>query len=229
MDGRYDLSLQGMAADLIRRQVAVIFAAPGIAALAAKAATTIVPVIFSGAIDPVDTGLVMSLNRPGGNLTGATNLSVELAPKRVELLHEMVPTANVIALLINPTSATAQTTSRNFQAAAQSFGLELRVLQASAEHELDVAFTALVQLRANGLVIARELGGEVSPTKRDLEKEAQCSHRTVHRRWLNTALGLMNLIAAQVRRSSLVVVSGDGPEIWQRSRRTEYNRAASSR
>jgi putative tryptophan/tyrosine transport system substrate-binding protein len=145
--------LAALAADLVRRQVTVI-AANGFAARVAKAATTTIPIVFTAGFDPVGAGLVASMNRPGGNVTGVSFLDVELGPKRLELLHELVPKANVIAALVNPTDPTrAETTSRNLQAAARSFGLELDVLHASAEHDFDAVSTNLIQLRAGGLVI----------------------------------------------------------------------------
>jgi len=150
--------LPALAADLVRRQVSVI-AAPGSidAALAAKAATATIPIVFLVAVDPVEVGLVASLSRPGGNATGVTTLGVEVGPKRLELLHEMVPTANIIAVLINPTSPTlAETQSRDLQAAARILGLQLHVLHASAERDFDTAFATLVQLRAGGLVIGAD-------------------------------------------------------------------------
>jgi ABC-type uncharacterized transport system substrate-binding protein len=147
--------LPALAADLVRRQVAVV-ATPGsgAATLAAKAATTTIPVIFTVAVDPVAAGLVASLNRPSGNLTGLVTLSGEVGPKRLELLHEVVPKATVIALLVNPTNPTvAETTSRDMQAAARKLGLELHVLHASTERDFDTAFAALAQLRSGALVI----------------------------------------------------------------------------
>ena len=123
-------------------------------AVAAKAATATIPIVFGVAVNPVEVGLVASLNRPGGNLTGVTNLNVEVGPKRLELLHELVPTATSVALLVNPTSpAIAEPFSRALQAAARTLGLELHVLRASTEPDFDTVFANLGQLRAGGLVI----------------------------------------------------------------------------
>jgi putative tryptophan/tyrosine transport system substrate-binding protein len=149
--------LPGLAADLVRRQVTVIAATTTPAALAAKAATTTVPIVFEMASDPIRLGLVASLNRPGGNVTGVTQLNVEVAPKRLELLHELVPTARVIALLINPTNvAVAEPVTRTSQAAAHALGLDVHVLNASTEGDFDGIFTSLIQLRAGGLVIGSD-------------------------------------------------------------------------
>jgi putative ABC transport system substrate-binding protein len=146
--------LPALAADLVRRQVTVIAAVPTNAAFAAKAATSTIPIAFYAVVDPVATGLVASLNRPGGNLTGVTTLGVELGPKRLELLHEVVPSATVVALLLNPTNpVVAENLSRDLHAAARSFGLQLHVLHASTEREIDTAFASLPQLRAGGLVV----------------------------------------------------------------------------
>jgi putative ABC transport system substrate-binding protein len=150
-DGQYD-RLPAMAAELVRRQPAVIVAnTPG--NLAVKAATTRIPIVFTTGSDPVQIGLVASLSRPGGNVTGVANLNTELGPKQLEMLHEAVPTATIIALLVNPTYPNAETQSRDAQAAARTLGLQLRVLDASTEHEIEVAFASLAQLRAGGLVI----------------------------------------------------------------------------
>ena len=126
-------------------------------ALAAKAATTTIPIVFYTGADPVAVGLVASLNRPGGNVTGLTSLNVEVGPKRLELLHELVPTATIIALLVNPTNPTiAEIESRDAQTAARTFGLQLHVLHASTERDFDTVFATLGQLRAGGLVIGSD-------------------------------------------------------------------------
>jgi putative tryptophan/tyrosine transport system substrate-binding protein len=155
-DGRYD-RLPALAADLVRRQVTVI-AAPGstAGALAAKAATTTIPIVFVVGANPVEMGLVASLNRPGGNLTGVTALNVEVGPKRLEFLHELVPTATIVAVLVNPTNPNAETESRELQAAARILGLQLNILYASTERDFDSAFASVIQLRAGGLVIGAD-------------------------------------------------------------------------
>jgi putative ABC transport system substrate-binding protein len=150
-DGQND-RLPALAADLVRRQVTVI-AATGPAALPAKAATTIIPIVFEGGFDPVGMGLVASLNRPGGNVTGVTSLGVEVGPKRLELLHELIPTASNIALLVNPIGPNAESDSKTMSAAARTLGLQLQVLNASTERELDIVFATLVERRAGALVI----------------------------------------------------------------------------
>jgi putative ABC transport system substrate-binding protein len=143
-----------LAAELAHRQVAVIAASGTAAALAAKAATSTIPIVFGVAVDPVKVGLVASLNRPGGNLTGIASLNVEVGPKRLELLHEVVPSATSMALLVNPTNPSmAEPFSRALQAAAGVLGLQLHVLHASSEREIEAAFETLVKLRAGGLVI----------------------------------------------------------------------------
>jgi putative ABC transport system substrate-binding protein len=143
-----------MAADLVRRQVAVIAATSTPAALAAKAATTTIPIVFETGDDPIRLGLVASLSRPGGNATGVTQANVEIAPKRLQLLHELVPAARVIVLLINPTDpALAETATKEVQAAAHTLGLEIHVLNASTERDFDGVFAKLIELRAGGLII----------------------------------------------------------------------------
>ena len=124
------------------------------AALAAQAATTTIPIVFETGSNPIQLGLVASLNRPGGNVTGVTSLIVEVAPKRLELLHELLPTASVMALLVNPADrALAQAQSREVQSAARKLGLELHVLNASSERDFDAVFANLTRLRAAALVI----------------------------------------------------------------------------
>jgi putative ABC transport system substrate-binding protein len=150
--------LPSLAAELVGRQVSVI-AAPGSvpAALAAKAATTTIPIVFEIASDPVELGLVASLARPGGNITGVTSLNAQVGPKRLELLHELVPTATIVGLLVNPTNPNeAEPTTKNLQAAARSLGLEMHVLHASAEGDFDAAFATLIQLRAGALAIGTD-------------------------------------------------------------------------
>jgi putative ABC transport system substrate-binding protein len=152
-DGQYD-RLPSMAADLARRHVNVIAATGAIAsALAAKAATTTIPIVFTIGNDPVEIGLIASLSRPGGNLTGVTSLALELAPKRLELLHELAPTASSMAVLVNPTNPNVEILSRDLQAAARILGVSIQLLHASTDHDFDKVFATLVQQRAVGLVI----------------------------------------------------------------------------
>ncbi len=152
-EGRYD-RLPAMATDLVHRQVTVIAATSTAAALAAKAATTTIPIVFEMGSDPVRLGLINSLNRPDGNITGVTQLNWEVIPKRLELLHELLPTARVMALLVNPTdSVYAEMQSRAVLAAAHTLGLELHVLNASTEDDFDSVFANVGHLRAGGLVI----------------------------------------------------------------------------
>jgi putative tryptophan/tyrosine transport system substrate-binding protein len=149
--------LPAFVADLIRRKVNVIAATSTPAAIVAKAATTTIPVVFTTADDPVRLGLVASLNRPGGNVTGATQATVEVAPKQLQLLHELVPTASVMALLVNPAHPTlADSNTKVLQAAARTLGLTLHVLNANIEGEFDRVFAKLIQLRAGGLVIGSD-------------------------------------------------------------------------
>jgi putative ABC transport system substrate-binding protein len=143
-----------MAADLVHRQVAVIAATSTPAALAAKAATTTIPIVFETGGDPVQLGLVASLSRPGGNVTGITQLNWEILPKRLELLHELLPAVGVMALLVNPADpANAEIQSRDVLAAARKLGLKLHVVNASTERDFDSVFVQLVDLRAGALAI----------------------------------------------------------------------------
>ena len=155
-EGRYD-QLPALAAGLVRRQVSLIALTGQPAALAAKAATATIPIVFQIADDPVQLGLVASLGRPGGNITGVTSLNVEVLPKQLELLHELVPNATAIALLVNPaSSARAESNARQAQVAARRLGLKLHVLHASSEPEFDAAFANAVQLRIEALVIGTD-------------------------------------------------------------------------
>jgi putative ABC transport system substrate-binding protein len=143
--------LSALTADLVSRQVAVIFVPSTPAAVVAKRATATIPIIFEIGGDPIRLGLVNRLDRPGGNVTGVSQLNNEVAPKRLELLHEIVPKATVMGYLVNPADPNVETT--DVQAAAQKFGIELHVLKASAERDFDEVFAKLAQLRAGGLVI----------------------------------------------------------------------------
>jgi putative ABC transport system substrate-binding protein len=147
--------LPALAVDLVQRRVNVIVAASGTpGALAAKAATATIPIVFAVASDPIKLGFVESLNRPGGNLTGVTNLNLEIGPKRLEVLHALLPTATDFAVLIDPTGpALAEPFVREVQAAARSFGLRVHVLNASTERDFDSVFARLVQLKAAALII----------------------------------------------------------------------------
>ena len=151
--------LPALAADLVRSHVSVIAATTTAAALAAKAATSTIPVVFETGSDPIKLGLVASLSRPGGNITGAASMSVEvIAAKGLELLHELLPAARVIALLVNPTNPTvAEPQEREVLAAARALGLEVRVLQAAnSERDFDGVFAKLIELHAAGLVISAD-------------------------------------------------------------------------
>jgi putative ABC transport system substrate-binding protein len=146
--------LPALAADLVARRVNVIAAVGGSpAALAAKQATTSTPVVFQVGVDPVQLGIVASLNRPGGNITGIANLSIELGPKRLELMHELVPTARTIAVLINPLNPSVETMSRDIAAAARALDLQIHLLHARSEGEVETAFADVSRLGAQALVI----------------------------------------------------------------------------
>jgi len=155
-EGSYD-RLPALAADLVGRKVDLIAASGGNAsARAAKSATSTIPIVFTSGDDPVATGLVASLARPGGNLTGVSFLVAELNPKRLELLSELVPQTRVIALLVNPTNPNTERIIRHAQEAARTKGVQLPILKASSESEIDAAFAALVQLQAGALVVASD-------------------------------------------------------------------------
>jgi putative tryptophan/tyrosine transport system substrate-binding protein len=154
-EGQYD-RVPAIAAELVRRQVAVIVTNSVSGVMAVKAATTTIPIVFTTATDPVEIGLVASLSRPGGNITGVTQLNVEVAPKRLEFAHELVPAATVIAVLVNPTAYSTERELRDLQASARILGVRLHILQASTERDFDTVFATLVQLRAGALVILND-------------------------------------------------------------------------
>ena len=153
-EDQYD-RLPALAADLVRRQVTVIATLGGnTASVAAKAATTTIPVVFHGSVDPVEAGLVASLNRPGGNVTGVVTLNMDTGQKR--LMHELLPAATTIGLLLNPANAVAEAQSKDLQAAARTLGLQLRIANASTERDFDAAFASLSQGQVPGLVIGTD-------------------------------------------------------------------------
>jgi putative tryptophan/tyrosine transport system substrate-binding protein len=154
-EGHYD-RLPAMATDLIQHGVAVLAATSTPAVLVAKASTKTIPIVFTTGSDPVELGLVASWSQPGGNLTGASELSREVAPKRLELAHQLVPTATVVGLLINPQNPVTETVTRDLQAAASALGLQFKVLNASTEAEIDQAFTTFGQTPAGVLVIGTD-------------------------------------------------------------------------
>jgi ABC-type uncharacterized transport system substrate-binding protein len=158
-ENQYD-RLPALAAELVRRRVSVITTGSAtLAALAAKAATTTIPIVFLMGADPVELGFVTSLNRPGGNLTGVTTLNVEISPKRLEVLRELLPTTTIMGVLVNPMNnpATVETELRQAKAATHTLGLQMiHVLQATTERDLDSAFSTLIQRRAGGLVISAD-------------------------------------------------------------------------
>ena len=154
-EGSYD-RLPALAADLVGRKVDLILAGGDPSALAAKSATSTIPIVFIGGGDPVRDGLVASLARPGGNLTGVSFLNVELMPKRLELLSELAPQAGVIALLVNPNTPNTEQIIKDVQEAARAKGVQLPILKADTESEIDAAFATLVQLQAGALVVGAD-------------------------------------------------------------------------
>jgi putative ABC transport system substrate-binding protein len=155
-DGHYD-RLPSMATDLVNRNVAVIVAISNVpAALAAKAATTTIPIVFTIGADPVDFGVVQSLNRPGGNITGVSILSLAVETKKLGLLHELVPKAAMIGILVNPTNPNAKPKVRDMNVAANALGQKILVVEASTEPGIDTAFTILVQKRISALVVTSD-------------------------------------------------------------------------
>jgi putative ABC transport system substrate-binding protein len=150
--------LAGLAADLVQRQVSVIVTPGEAAVLAAKAATTTIPIVFRIGADPVAMGIVASLNRPGGNITGMTGVNIEIGAKRVQVLHELVPNAKIIALLVNPANpSVAEASAEELQVAVRTLGLKLHVVHASAESEFDAAFAELTARGAKALIIGNDL------------------------------------------------------------------------
>jgi putative ABC transport system substrate-binding protein len=161
-DGRND-QLSELAADLVRRSVKLIFAAPTASVLAARAATTTIPIVFTGGFDPVNLGLVASVNRPGGNLTGVSNLTVELSQKQLELLRELIPSAAVIGVLINSANPNAETLKSSAQAAAQALGQQIIFQNVAAEADLPGAFAAIVERKAKAVLVLNGLNNYQAP------------------------------------------------------------------
>jgi putative ABC transport system substrate-binding protein len=154
-DGQYD-RLPELVADLIRRNVAVIMAGGPPAAQAAKSATSTIPIVFTSGDDPVQVGLVTSINRPGGNITGVHIFFSGLESKKLGLLRELVPQAGVIAALVNPSFASAGRQTTELQAAARTLGKQIQIINASNEHELDTAFASMAQLRVDAMLVAAD-------------------------------------------------------------------------
>jgi putative ABC transport system substrate-binding protein len=146
--------LPGLATDLVRREVSVMFAGGGSdTCLAAKAATSKIPIVFANGIDPVESGLVASLSRPGGNVTGITFLNNTLGPKEIEALHELVPKVGIVAVLLNPKLSTAASQLKDMQAASKALGLQIRIFHASTEREIDGVFASVNEAGIGGFVI----------------------------------------------------------------------------
>ena len=161
-EGQYD-RLPALIADLVHSKVKVIAATGTSAALPAKAAITTIPIVFTTAADPVQLGLVSSLGRPGGNVTGSTQLNVEVAPKRLELVHAVIPTATDVAVLLNPSNPNGELTWRRLQPAADVLGIKLHPLPASSERDFAAVFATLLQMRADSLVISPDSSSPAEP------------------------------------------------------------------
>ena len=195
--------LAAMASDLVQRKVtAIVTAGPVSTAKAAKAATDTIPIIFAVGGDPVGFGIVDSFNRPGGNITGVTNLNFELGQKRLELLHEMIPGATRIALLVNPTTPLAEPMTKDLATAATSMGLELRIERATSEQEIDNAFAAFADWRAQGLVIGADAYFNV-------ESEQLAALVARH------ALAAIGSFPRFPRAGGLLSYGGDTAELWR--------------
>src|SRR5262249_48344813 len=154
-EGHHD-RLPSLAADLVNRQVAVIIAITTPSALAAKAASNTIPIVFSIAGDPVELGLVASLNKPGGNITGASQIVVGLVAKRSEFIHDLVPTSGAVALLENPNNPIARSETERVRNAASSLGLQLHVVNASSELDIEAAFATLVQQKVGAVIVSTD-------------------------------------------------------------------------
>ena len=154
-EGQFD-RLPGLVGDLVRREVAMIFAGGPPAAGAAKAATATIPIVFTTGDDPVTAGLVASLNRPGGNVTGVSFLTVALAAKRLELLHELVPNAAVFAMILNPKSSNADVQLKDAQAAAHAIGQRIHIFNASTENEIDATFATVAKQKPDALLVGTD-------------------------------------------------------------------------
>jgi putative ABC transport system substrate-binding protein len=179
-EGRLE-RLPELAADLVRRQVSVIFAGGGAEpALTAKAATSKIPIVFANGVDPVEVGLVTSLSRPGGNISGATFLINTLGHKELEALHYLRPQATVIAALINPDLATTASQAKDVEMAARALGLQVRVLHASTEREIEMVFAPLAQVQAGGLVIGANASSSVAVISLSIWRNATRFPRSIH-------------------------------------------------
>ena len=154
-EGQYD-RLPTMASELLRRQVAVIVAAPTVAALAAKAATASLPIVFNATDDPIKLGLVASIARPDGNATGVSSLLSELGAKQLGLLRELVPTVSLVGLLVNPNNENAEAIIKDLKVAAATIGVEIVIVRASDSHEIEAAFAALVRNKVHALVVGTD-------------------------------------------------------------------------
>ncbi|HEV2549355.1 MAG TPA: ABC transporter substrate-binding protein [Stellaceae bacterium] len=166
--------LPAFAAQLVGRPVSLIAAAGTSAALAAKAATTVIPIVFETAGDPVKLGLVASINRPGGNATGVTQLSSELVAKRLGVLHDLLPAAKTVGLLVDPNDPRAETQSNEIEEAARALGLQIRILKASTAGEIDTAFVELTQPRADALMVG---SGNLLDDRREQVAALAAKHR----------------------------------------------------
>jgi putative ABC transport system substrate-binding protein len=190
-EGQYD-RLPSLAADLVRRKVAVIFAVGVSAALAAKAATTTIPIVFGTGGDPVSLGLVSSLNRPGGNLTGSSGLGNALGSKRLQLLHDLAPGAKAIAYLVNPANPNAQGDVKDVQTAAGVLGLQVNILNASTPSDIDLAFATIARQQLGGVLASND---PFLVSRANQIAQLALTHRVpsiLHRREAATAGGLMS-------------------------------------